>query len=126
MTQAAASVSGFVAPGFEIVQDAFAANFTRRGEVSAAFAAHVDGALVVDLWGGLADQASQAPWAKDTLSVIFSGTKGVVATAILMLVDRGQISLEEPVTTYWPQFAAADRSRSWSVTCSATRPDCPT
>jgi hypothetical protein len=49
MTQAAASVSGYVAPGFEVVQDAFAANFTRRDEVGAAFAAHVDGELVVDL-----------------------------------------------------------------------------
>lgn len=111
MTQVAASVSGFVAPGFEIVQDAFAANFTRRGEVGAAFAAHLDGELVVDLWGGVADQATQAPWSEDTLSIIFSGTKGVVAVAMLMLVDRGVLSLEEPVATYWPEFAAAGKER---------------
>jgi CubicO group peptidase (beta-lactamase class C family) len=109
MTQAAAAVSGFVAPGFEIVQDAFAANFARRDEVGAAFAAHVDGKLVVDLWGGLADQANQAPWEKDTLSIIFSGTKGVVAIAAMVLVDRGEISLEEPVATYWPEFAASGK-----------------
>lgn len=109
MTQAAAAVSGFVAPGFDIVQEAFATNFRSRGEVGAAFAAHVDGELVVDLWGGVADQESQAPWAKDTLSIIFSGTKGVVATAMLMLLDRGELSLEEPVATYWPQFAAAGK-----------------
>jgi CubicO group peptidase (beta-lactamase class C family) len=109
MTQTAASVSGFVAPGFEVVHDAFAANFTRRGEVGAAFAAHVDGELVVDLWGGLTDQASQAPWTRDTLTVIFSGTKGVAAAAVLLLLDRGEISLEEPVATYWPELAAAGK-----------------
>lgn len=111
MTQATAAVSGFVAPGFEVVQDAFAVNLTRRGEVGAAFAAHVDGELVVDIWGGISDQASQAPWTKDTLSVIFSGTKGVVAVAALLLIDRGELSLEEPVATYWPEFAAAGKER---------------
>jgi CubicO group peptidase (beta-lactamase class C family) len=111
MSQAAAAVSGFAAPGFEIVQDAFAANFTSRGEVGAAFAACVDGEPVVDLWGGVADQDTQAPWEKDTLSIIFSGTKGVVALAMLILVDGGKISLEEPVATYWPQFAAAGKEQ---------------
>jgi CubicO group peptidase (beta-lactamase class C family) len=111
MTQAAAEVSGFVAPGFEIVKEAFAANFTRRGEVGAAFAAQLDGELVVDLWGGVADQSSQAPWEKDTIGVIFSGTKGIVATAMLMLIDRGALSLDEPVATYWPEFAAAGKEQ---------------
>lgn len=111
MTQAAAAVSGFAAPGFEIVKDAFTANFASRGEVGAAFAAYLDGKPVVDLWGGVADQSTQKPWSEDTLSIIFSGTKGVVALAVLMLVDRGKISLEEPVATYWPQFAAAGKER---------------
>jgi CubicO group peptidase (beta-lactamase class C family) len=91
--------SGFVAPGFEVV----------RGEVGAGFAAYLDGELVVDLWGGLADADAGVPWSQDTLTVIFSGTKGVTAVAMLMLVDRGQLSLEEPVATYWPEFAAAGK-----------------
>jgi CubicO group peptidase (beta-lactamase class C family) len=111
MTQAVAAVSGFVAPGFEIVRDAFAANFAVRGEVGAAFAAYLDGEPVVDLWGGVADQSTQAPWREDTLCIVYSGTKGVVATAMLMLVDRGKISLEEPVATYWPEFGAAGKQR---------------
>jgi CubicO group peptidase (beta-lactamase class C family) len=109
MTEAAAAVSGFAAPGFEIVKDAFAANFSSRGEVGAAFAAYVDGEPVVDLWGGIADQSTQAPWEQDTLCIIYSGTKGVTALAMLMLVDRGKISLEEPVATYWPEFGAAGK-----------------
>jgi len=103
-------VRGYAAPGFEPVLDAFAANLDRRGEVGAAFAAYVDGELVVDLWGGVADTETGAPWERDTLQLIFSGTKGVVATALLILADRGQLDFEEPVATYWPEFAQSGKA----------------
>lgn len=109
MSHAAVEISGFAAPGFEIVERAFEANFTRRGEVGAAFAAHLDGEPVVDLWGGMRDQDARTPWERDTLGVIFSGTKGVLATAALILIDRGELSLEQPVATYWPEFAQAGK-----------------
>jgi CubicO group peptidase (beta-lactamase class C family) len=96
---------GFVAPGFEGVRAEFERNFSERGEVGAAFAATVDGDPVVDLWGGLADSATASPWSADTVQVIFSGTKGLVALCLLMLVDRGQLDLEAPVARYWPEFA---------------------
>lgn len=102
-------VSGFVAPGYEMVEDVFAANFTSRGDVGAAFAAYVDGEPVVDLWGGAADPSSARPWASDTLQLIFSGTKGLVAAAINMLADRGEVRLENSLATYWPEFAAAGK-----------------
>lgn len=111
MSQAAVEVSGFVAPGFEIVKQAFEANFTRRGEIGASFAAYLDGNRVVDLWGGMRDEDTRAPWQEDTLGVIFSGTKGAVAAAALLLVDRGTLSLDEPVATYWPEFAQAGKER---------------
>lgn len=103
------SVSGYIAPGFEIVHRAFAANFTRRSEVGAAFAAYLNGDLIVDLWGGIADRVTGRPWAEDTLQIIFSGGKGLVAAAVLMLVDRGQVHLEEPLATYWPEFRQAGK-----------------
>ncbi len=108
-TEEQTDVHGYAAPGFEVVRDAFAANFDRRGEVGAAFAAYVDGEPVVDLWAGVADAATGAPWERDTLQLIFSGTKGVVATALLLLVERGQLALEEPVATYWPEFAQSGK-----------------
>jgi CubicO group peptidase (beta-lactamase class C family) len=43
-------------------------------------------------------------WA--TLFVSFSCGKGVVATAIHMLADRGQLDYDAPVASYWPEFAA--------------------
>ncbi len=103
------SVGGRVAPGFERVADAFERNFAERGEVGAAFAATLDGQPVVDLWGGVADSASGRAWAQDTLQLIFSGTKGLTALCVAMLVDRGALELDAPVRAYWPEFAAAGK-----------------
>ena len=35
-----------------------------------------------------------------------SSTKTVTSMAALMLADRGLLDLDEPVATYWPEFAA--------------------
>src|ERR1019366_10819000 len=105
-----AEIGGFVAGGYEPVAREFARNFAERGELGAAFAAVRDGELVVDLWGGLADRDGQRPWNSDTLALIFSGTKGLVAVCLLMLIDRGQLELDAPVHRYWPEFAAGDKS----------------
>jgi len=100
---------GFVAAGFESVHGEFERNFSERGELGAAFAAIHDGEVVVDLWGGVADRSTGRPWARDTLQLIFSGTKGLVAACLLVLIDRGQLELEAPVRRYWPEFGAAGK-----------------
>lgn len=97
-------IHGTVAPGFEPVREAFRANFEQRGEVGAGVVAYVDGKRVVDLWGGLADKATGRAWEQGTPGVVFSSTKGMVATAFLMLEDRGQIDLDKRVAHYWPEF----------------------
>jgi CubicO group peptidase (beta-lactamase class C family) len=58
----------------------------------------------VDLWGGVADRRSGRPWREDTLQLVFSGAKGVVAVCILMLYERGLLDLDAPVADYWPAF----------------------
>jgi CubicO group peptidase (beta-lactamase class C family) len=97
---------GDVAAGYEPVAVAFEQNFSERGELGAAFAAYVDGELVVDLWGGVADRETRAPWRRDTLQLIYSGTKGLVAVCLLVLIERGGLDLDAPVCRYWPEFAA--------------------
>src|ERR671916_1399188 len=72
-------IGGRVAPGFEGVRDAFTANFVEHGEVGAGFSLVHDGRTVVDLWGGVADAATGAPYSEDTLQLIFSSTKGATA-----------------------------------------------
>jgi CubicO group peptidase (beta-lactamase class C family) len=101
-------VDGTCEPGFEPVADAFAENFRSRGDIGAAVSVIVDGRRVVDLWGGSA--APDQPWQRDTIVNVWSSTKGVVALAAQMLVDRGLLDLDAPVADYWPEFAAAGKA----------------
>ncbi|RZQ65719.1 serine hydrolase domain-containing protein [Amycolatopsis suaedae] len=99
-------MNGRCAPGFEPVREAFERNFADRGEVGAAVAVTVGGELVVDLWAGWADAERTVPWREDTLTNVWSTTKGVVAIAAHQLADRGELDLDAPVARYWPEFAA--------------------
>ncbi|MEU1815286.1 serine hydrolase domain-containing protein [Streptomyces roseifaciens] len=105
-------VQGTVADGFEPVRDAFAENFARRGERGAAVAVYRDGRKVVDLWGGVRDaDGGEEPWRRGTAQIVRSATKGVAAAVLLLLHQRGQVDLDAPVGTYWPEFKAAGKER---------------
>lgn len=69
-----------------------------------AVAVYHHGELVVDAWTGVRN-ADGEPWTADTMSMSFSTTKGVVATIVHRLVDRGLLDYDAPVATYWPEFA---------------------
>jgi CubicO group peptidase (beta-lactamase class C family) len=104
-----AEIEGQVDDGFGAVADAFRENFEVRHEIGAAFALYVDGIKRVDVWGGLANEHTGTFWTEDTLQVVFSCTKGVVATAIAMLVEAGELSYDDTVARHWPEFAAAGK-----------------
>jgi CubicO group peptidase (beta-lactamase class C family) len=99
-------IGGTVAPGFERVAEAFERNFADGLEVGAACSVRVGGEQVVDLWGGVADPATGRPYDGDTLQLVFSSTKGIVAAAVHVLAQEGAIDLDAPVARYWPEFAA--------------------
>lgn len=80
-----------------------------RGRGGAAVAVYHRGDLVVDAWGGAKDAAG-TPWERDTMATSFSTTKGVVATVVHRLVDRGEIDYDDPVVRYWPEFGAAGKN----------------
>ena len=102
-------VTGRVEAGFEGVRDAFAANFERGLEVGAGLCVHLDGHKVVDLYGGAFDEAGSAPYGPDTLQFVFSSTKGATAACAHLLAQRGLLDFDEPVATYWPEFAQAGK-----------------
>ena len=99
-------VHGEVEAGFEPVQDAFAANFERFGEVGAACCVYVAGRPVVDVWGGTTKPRGEQLYSTETLQMVMSSTKGVVAVAAHMLAQEGRLDFEAPVTRYWPEFGA--------------------
>lgn len=104
-----AAIKGSCAPDFIGVRDAFERNFALRLEQGAAVAVWVDGDLVVNLWGGWADAAATRPWQQDTLTTVLSGTKGLSATCMHQLVDRGEVDLHTPIARYWPEFGQAGK-----------------
>ncbi len=103
-------INGFVAPGFEPVRDAFAANFAAGMELGAAVAMYQDGLPVVDLWAGVADQETGRPWAEDTLVLVYSTTKGATAACANLLAQRGLLDVDAPVTEPWPEFGQAGKA----------------
>ena len=56
------------------------------------------------------------PVTPDTLFQIGSITKTYTAMAVMRLVERGTLSLDEPVRTYVPDFRVADEATSAQVT----------
>ena len=99
-------IGGSVEPGFEGVAAAFRASFERHGEVGAATSVYVGGRKVVDLWGGVADVSTGAPYTEDTLQLVFSTTKGATAACANLLAQRGELDIDAPVAEYWPEFKA--------------------
>ena len=75
------TISGFVKPGFEPVQEEFAENFERRNELGAACCIFYGGEKVVDLWGGVRDKATREPWEENTIVLVSSATKGLAGLA---------------------------------------------
>ncbi len=119
-------VQGAADPRFGNVVRIFAGLFPGRRFGGGALAIFIDGKPVVDVWTGWADRDGQQAWTADTAAMVFSATKGIAATVIHRLVDRGLLSYDEPVATYWPEFGAAARTRSPCATCCAIEPGCRT
>lgn len=113
------NIRGYVAPGFEAVQDAFEQNFADSlplgqersssdlQELGAGFSAYIGNELVVDLTGGWQDRRKSKPWTENTLVPVYSTTKPISAlTACMELFEKLEEPYETPVAQVWPEFAA--------------------
>ncbi|MGB8858587.1 MAG: serine hydrolase domain-containing protein [Ilumatobacteraceae bacterium] len=103
------SSTGFVAPGWEAVRAAFDLNLASGEEVGAGAAVYHRGQLVVDITGGWFDEEHSRAYDADTLQLVFSTTKGITAIAVAICVQRGLLAYDQPVSRYWPEFAAHDK-----------------
>lgn len=74
-------------------------------------AAYLDGEQVVDAWAGIADPATGRSVDDETLFTVFSCTKGVTATVIHQLAERGILDYDAPVASYWPAFGTHGKER---------------
>ncbi len=95
---------------FDPLRELFAAKLESGEDLGASLAVNIDGEMVVDLWGGWADEARTVPWTENTITCVFSTTKAMTALAALVLVDRGELDLDANVAAYWPEFAARGKA----------------
>ncbi len=107
----AGMTQGTCRPGFERVAEAFERNLEEKREIGASVCLTVGGETVVDLWGGVADPKTQAAWTRDTVSIVFSCTKGATALCAHVLASRGDLDLDAPVAELWPEFAQHGKER---------------
>lgn len=74
-------------------------------------AAYLNGELVVDACSGVADRSTGRPVDGRTLFTVYSVGKGITATCIHLLAERGQLEYDAPVARYWPEFGARGKER---------------
>ncbi len=87
---------------FEPVANVLRKQVSRYGGGAAA-AVYLEGKCVVDIWAGQARHDGSA-WKNDTMSICFSATKGIAATAVHILASEGLLDYDAPVARYWPEF----------------------
>lgn len=104
-------IHGTCDPAFASLRETFRDNIETRGQVGAAVALYHRGRLVADLWGGIANPVTGAPWHRDSIVCMMSVGKGMAALCLYRLIDRGVLDLDAPVARYWPAFAQSGKER---------------
>ena len=104
------ALGGTCSARFDPLRELFAAKLESGEDLGASLAFNIDGEMVVDLWGGWADEARTVPWTENTITNVFSTTKCMTSLAALVLVDRGELDLDANVAAYWPEFAARGKA----------------
>ncbi|MFE5719223.1 serine hydrolase domain-containing protein [Streptomyces erythrochromogenes] len=103
--RAGVGVNGTVAAGWERVREEFEAfAAAERHSPEAQLAVHHQGRRVVDLWAGEDTDG-------DTLSGVFSITKGAAHLVVALLVQDGTLELDRAVSAYWPEFTGDGKER---------------
>ena len=100
-------INGEVRRGFEKVRDAFA-RAQAADEGGAQLCVYHHGEMVVDLWCGH-DKERDRPFDGNTITLLMSGAKGMTATCAHILIERGLLDAEAPVSKYWPEFATVGK-----------------
>ena len=108
--QRGAARGGIVTPGFEPLAEEFR-RLMARGPRSGALVVRSGESVLADLRIGYEDHARKRPWEPDTQALGFSATKGLASMVLHRLADQGLLDYDEPVASYWPEFAAAGKDR---------------
>jgi CubicO group peptidase (beta-lactamase class C family) len=103
-------IHGHVAPGFESIAAAFELGHS-DDPGGAQLCVYQGGSVVVDLWAG-SDPATGVPIDGDSLFVLWSVTKGMVAIIVASLIQEGRLDPDEPVSSVWPEFGVRGKEQT--------------
>jgi CubicO group peptidase (beta-lactamase class C family) len=82
---------------FNSVRELFAAKLKSGEDLGASLAVNIDGEMVVDLWGGWADEVRAVPWTENTITCVFSTTKAMTSRSA-----KGSSKTSSPLRTMGP------------------------
>ena len=103
-------IHGDVAPGFETIADAFERGHTGDSG-GAQLCVYQGGSRVVDLWTG-SDPETGVAIDGDSLFVLWSTTKGMIAIIAAMLIEEGQLAPDRLVSDVWPEFGVGGKGQT--------------
>jgi CubicO group peptidase (beta-lactamase class C family) len=109
------NIYGTTASRWDFVRDLFKDNFVQGRDLGGSVAVYYQGKLVVDIWGGWFDQSRTKPYNNETLQLVFSTSKGLVAAAVALCVQRGLLNYSELVTKSWPEYEQQNGKENTTV-----------
>lgn len=89
--------------------DTFFQELTEDGVFNGSVWVARDGKVLLAKGYGLADADEGIPNRRDTVFAVASFTKAFTAASVLLLQERGRLSLDDSVALYVPELAEADR-----------------
>ena len=104
------NIEGYIDPKFESIRQVYKDNFDNGLDIGSSLAITCEGNTVVDIWGGHRDIAQTLPWEEHTIVNVFSSTKNMTSLCAFLLADKGELDFFAPVSRYWPEFAANNKS----------------
>jgi CubicO group peptidase (beta-lactamase class C family) len=106
MNKPNASIQGFDSRRLQRIDDVIARNYVESGAIPGALTMiWRRGELVWRSVSGMLDLGRGLPVREDSIFRLYSMTKPVTAVALLMLMEEGQIGLDDPVSRFIPGFA---------------------
>lgn len=86
---------------------------TKSGRVTAASVLVARRGIIVlrGGWGRLNPEADSAKAGPETVYILASISKPITVLMLMLLVERGQVSLNDPVQKYLPEFQGPDREK---------------
>src|SRR5690349_7780638 len=95
-----------------IVQRGIHDAIAQRGEIGLQVAAYLNGKLVVDVCGGMADETTGRTVDGETVVPVFSVTKAPTLVALHLQAERRLVDYGMPIALYWPEFGARSRDKA--------------